>query len=153
MLQNITKISKKVFDCFLSQHRKVYFPKNLYLVYFYLNEVIEDAKLVANHYLALRFDEEFLQNSLLGTSQDKWRYFLNKDLENLNDTVKKYLFKSTYYYIEKSNKIDLSSYESRVKLKEEILKEVDKLENLRNKIAEYIRKNFTIDDLLFKGNR
>jgi len=210
MIQNITKISERVFDYFLSQHKKICSPKNLYLIYFYLNKVIEDSELVAHHYLALRFDEEFLQNSSLGIPQDKWRYFLNKDLERLNNTAKKYLLmltglsfdndtlqetfiydfynckgycdfvkrrydigsippsslyllqnvlntdfkdKSAYYYIEKRNKIDLSSYENRVKLKEEILKEVEKLEDLRDKTSKYIRKKFTIDDLLFKGKK
>jgi hypothetical protein len=208
MIQNITKISERIFDYFLSQNKKIRSPKNLYLIYFNLNKVIEDSKLVANHYLTLRFDEDFLQNSSFGTPQDKWRFFLNKDLDYLNNTAKKYLLmltglsfdndtlqetfiydfynckgyydfvkhrydigsippsslyllqnvlntdfkdKSTYYYIEKRNKIDLSSYENRVKLKEEILKEVKKLEDLRDKTSKYLRKKFTIDDLLFKG--
>jgi hypothetical protein len=46
--------------------------------------------------LALDFNEEYLQGSSFGTPQDKWRKFLNKDLELLNDSIKEYLFKLQY---------------------------------------------------------
>jgi len=207
MINNVVKVSEKVFDYFLEKNLKVSSAKNLYMVYFYLNKVIEDSKLVANHYLALTFEEEFLQDFSIGTPQDKWRYFLNKDLDKLNETVKKYLLlltsisfesetsfesfiyefynckgyshfikhqydigsvppcsfcliqhvlntnfhdKVTEIYIGERNKIDLSTYEKRKNLKNEILEEVKQLENLRSKTTDYFKRKFIIDDLMFE---
>ncbi|MGB3752054.1 MAG: hypothetical protein WA945_10860 [Arcobacteraceae bacterium] len=48
-------------------------------------------KRVSGHYLALDFNEDYLQGSSWGEPIDKWRKFFNEDLETLNESLKKYL--------------------------------------------------------------
>jgi len=91
MLEDITKLTKRVFYEALDFSKDLHSPKAVYDTYRSLHVVIEAASLVANHYLALKFDEEYLQDSSIGEPVDKWRYVLNKDLETLNDATKKYL--------------------------------------------------------------
>jgi hypothetical protein len=91
MLQDIVKITKKVFRDALIEEKNLNSPKNVYVVYKNLSAVIDDVKLVANHYLALDFTEGYLQDSSWGEPVDKWRMFFNKDLESLNKSVKNYL--------------------------------------------------------------
>jgi len=92
MLNDITTLTKLVFEDILTSSKRVNSKKRLYDIYQNLKKVTEYIDLVANHYLVLNFTEEFLQNSSFGKPQDKWRFFLNKDLEALNLAVKDYLF-------------------------------------------------------------
>jgi hypothetical protein len=91
MIEDIQKITKIVFDEFMD--KELQNPKTAYSTYISLQKFIEDLALVADHYLALNFSEEYLQNSSLGTPADKWRTFFNEDLEKLNSSTKKYLMK------------------------------------------------------------
>ena len=91
MLKDIIFLSKKVFDEALIKEENLPVPKKVYDVYRNLQEVISDVNLVANHYLALDFSEPYLQGSSWGEPIDKWRKFFNEDLEQLNESVKKYL--------------------------------------------------------------
>ena len=95
MLKDIVKISDKVFSQFVANNKAINSPKQLYAVYVNLAKLIDATKLVSGHYLALEFDEEYLQNSSFGAPSDKWRYFLNKDLSLLNDVAKEYLMSLT----------------------------------------------------------
>ena len=91
MLQDKVKITQKVLNEALEDDNKLDSPRNVYKLYKNLSKVIGNVQLVANHYLALDFTEEFLQNSSWGDPVDKWRMFFNKDLKSLNSSVKKYL--------------------------------------------------------------
>jgi len=97
ILKDIQKLTTTIFDKFIKSDENINAPKNIYDTYRKLEVMIDNINLVANHYLALDFKEEFLQNSSFGTPQDKWRQFFNKDLEQLNASIKKYIFK--LYYI------------------------------------------------------
>ena len=92
MLKDMLFLTKKVFDEALIKEENLPVPKKVYDVYRNLEEVISDVKLVANHYLALDFSEGYLQDSSWGQPVDKWRKFFNMDLEELNESVKTYLF-------------------------------------------------------------
>ncbi|OCL90838.1 hypothetical protein [Arcobacter porcinus] len=91
MLKDILFLTKKVFDEALIKEENLPNPKKVYDVYRNLKDVISDLNLVANHYLALDFSEPYLQGSSWGEPIDKWRKFFNEDLEQLNESVKKYL--------------------------------------------------------------
>ena len=91
MLSDMVALTKKIFDKALVDNKSLSSPKAVHHVYRSLTSLISNAELVANHYLALDLNEEFLQNSSFGEPVDKWRYFLNKDLENLNSSSKQYL--------------------------------------------------------------
>jgi len=91
MLQDIEKITKKVFIKFIKDNEEMQAPRAIYNTYINLGKVISDINLVANHYLALDFSEDYLQGSSHGTPADKWRRFFNEDLERLNISTKEYL--------------------------------------------------------------
>lgn len=91
MIKDILFLTKKVFDEALIKEENLPNPKKVYDVYRNLKDVISDVNLVANHYLALDFSEPYLQGSSWGEPIDKWRKFFNEDLEQLNESVKKYL--------------------------------------------------------------
>lgn len=66
-------------------------PKAVYDSYRALSDVIRDTETVAKHYLALTFEEDYLQGSSFGSPQAKWLFFVNRDMDALNETVKIYL--------------------------------------------------------------
>lgn len=68
-------------------------PKICYDAYRKLALVIDNANLVAEHYLAVDFNEHYLQNFACGKPSDQWGRFFNKDLERLNESIKEYLLK------------------------------------------------------------
>ncbi|MDK2083312.1 hypothetical protein PT502_05790 [Aliarcobacter butzleri] len=203
MLNDILFLSKKVFDEALIKEENLPVPKKVYDVYRNLQEVISDVKLVANHYLALDFTEGYLQDSSWGEPVDKWRKFFNMDLEELNESVKKYLHNlshlghgdfgfetyvntiysaKTYYafvrdkysvgfvepkctflhinnlkielnkiesfYISEHKKIDLSTFEARVSLKNELNEINAELQEELKKLKQYIKNRYSLDDLI-----
>ncbi len=91
MLVDIVAISKNIYSEIIEKDLTLENPIKLYDSYRTLQQVVKSSNLVANHYLALSFEEEFLQNSSIGSAIDKWKYFLNKDLNQLNEAVKQYL--------------------------------------------------------------
>lgn len=91
MLKDILLITNIIFDEALPKNQNLMSPKMIYNIFRKLEIVIKDIGLVANHYLALDFEEEYLQSSSFGKPVDKWRYFFNKDLELLNEAIKEYL--------------------------------------------------------------
>jgi len=93
MLKDITVLTQYVFDQILNSKEEINSKKHLYDTYRTLQKLINDIDLVANHYLVLDFQEEFLQGSSFGKPIDKWRYFLNEDLEKLNINAIEYLQK------------------------------------------------------------
>lgn len=204
MLEDITSLTTKIFVQFLPNNTPINSKKTLYDIYRAMQKLIDSSQLVSEHYLALDFSEEFLQNSSFGEPSDKWRYFFNKDLEELNTNSKNYLLKlnhlapkdavnscssyishiyraKTYYsfvrddysvgyvapcdlllhsttliikcdknssYLEKYSKIDLTTFEQRVALKNEIEEKIKLLQSDLRRLKEYIIKNFTLEDLL-----
>lgn len=203
MLKDILFLTKKVFDEALIKEENLPNPKKVYDVYRNLQEVISDVKLVANHYLALDFTEHYLQGSSWGEPVEKWRKFFNKDLEELNKSVKIYLLNlahlghedfgfetyvntifnvKTYYafvrdkysvgfvepkctflhvnnlkiepniiesfYISEHKKIDLSTFEARVCLKDELNKMNSELQEELKKLKQYIKDRYSLDDLI-----
>ncbi len=92
MLNDIEFITDYVFKKALDKNQTLPAPAAVYEVSKNLHEMINKINLVANHYLALDFTEEFLQNSSFGTPKDKWRYFLNEDMQCLNNSIRKYIF-------------------------------------------------------------
>ena len=117
MLKDVLFITQKVFNEALEKDRNLINPKKVYDVYRSFQEVLSDVKLVANHYLALNFTEEYLQNSSWGEPIDKWRKFLNMDFEELNKSVKKYLLNLSelfYKNLEIDNRIELEFYIERI---------------------------------------
>lgn len=192
MLKDILFLTKKVFDEALIKEENLPVPEKVYDVYRNLQEVISDVNLVANHYLALDFSEHYLQGSSWGEPVDKWRKFFNMDLEELNESVKKYLHnlshlghgdfgyetyvntiysakiyyafvrdkysvgfvepKCTFlhihnlkieqtkiesFYIDEYKKIDLSTFEDRVNLKNELNEMNSKLQEESKKLKQY----------------
>ena len=99
MIKDILFLTKKVFDEALIKEENLPNPKKVYDVYRNLKDVISDVNLVANHYLALDFNEPYLQGSSWGEPIDKWRKFFNEDLEQLNESVKKYFSISVIFSI------------------------------------------------------
>ena len=203
MLKDILFLTKKVFDEALIKEENLPNPKKVYDVYRNLKDVISDLNLVANHYLALDFSEHYLQGSSWGEPIDKWRKFFNEDLEQLNESVKKYLHNlshlghgdfgfETYvntiysakiyyafvrdrysvgfvepkcsflhinnlkielnkiesFYISEHKKIDLSTYEARVNLKDHLNIIKNDLETELKNLKKYIKDRYTLDDLL-----
>ncbi|WWW10774.1 hypothetical protein V7P26_07050 [Arcobacter cryaerophilus gv. pseudocryaerophilus] len=203
MLKDIIFLSKKVFDEAFIKEENLSVPKKVYEIYRNLEEVISDLDLVANHYLALEFNEHYLQESSWGEPVDKWRKFFNMDLEQLNESIKKYLLNlaymrhgdygfetyvntifnaKTYYafvrdnysvgfvepkctslhicklridqtkveslYISEHKKIDLSTYEARVNLKDHLNIIKNDLETELKNLKKYIKDRYTLDDLL-----
>ena len=203
MLKDILFLTKKVFDEALIKEENLPVPKKVYDVYRNLQEVISDVNLVANHYLALDFSEHYLQGSSWGEPVDKWRKFFNMDLEQLNESIKKYLLNlaymrhgdygfetyvntifnaKTYYafvrdkysvgfvepkctflhihnlkieqtkiesfYISEHKKIDLSTFEARVSLKDELNDINTELQEELKKLKQYIKDRYSLDDLL-----
>ena len=203
MIKDILFLTKKVFDEALIKEENLPNPKKVYDVYRNLKDVISDVNLVANHYLALDFNEPYLQGSSWGEPIDKWRKFFNEDLEQLNESVKKYLHNlshlgdgdfgfetyvntifnaKTYYafvrdrysvgfvepkcsflhmnilkieqnkiesfYISEHKKIDLSTYEARVNLKDHLNIIKNDLETELKNLKKYIKDRYTLDDLL-----
>ena len=203
MIKDILFLTKKVFDEALIKEENLPNPKKVYDVYRNLKDVISDVNLVANHYLALDFNEPYLQGSSWGEPIDKWRKFFNEDLEQLNESVKKYLHNlshlghgdfgfETYvnniysakiyyafvrdrysvgfvepkcsflhinnlkielnkiesFYISEHKKIDLSTYEARVNLKDHLNIIKNDLETELKNLKKYIKDRYTLDDLL-----
>ena len=203
MLKDVLFITKEVFSKALSKKKNLRNPKRVYDVFRSFQEVISDVNLVANHYLALDFTEHYLQNSSFREPVDKWRYFLNKDLEELNGTVKEYLQNLSYlshddstfetyvneifnakvyyafvrdnynvgfveqkgnllhlhilktdkmdiesFYIGKHKKIDLSTFEAKVALQKELNDINVELKIELEKLKQYIKKRYNLDDLL-----
>jgi hypothetical protein len=91
MLKDIRKITRYALSQFEPENKALSNPKACYDVYRKLALVIDNANLVAEHYLALDFNEGYLQNSSWGKPSDKWRRFFNKDLDKLNKSIKEYL--------------------------------------------------------------
>lgn len=84
-LADVVKLTKKHYknkDCD---------AKTLYDSYRALSNLVDDVKLVYSHYLVVDFESEHLQNSSFGSAQNKWAFFLNKDLEQLKESYKKYI--------------------------------------------------------------
>lgn len=203
MIKDILFLTKKVFDEALIKEENLPNPKKVYDVYRNLKDVISDLNLVANHYLALDFSEPYLQGSSWGEPIDKWRKFFNEDLEQLNESVKKYLHNlshlghgdfgfETYvntiysakiyyafvrdrysvgfvepkcsflhinnlkielnkiesFYISEHKKIDLSTFEARVNLKDHLNIIKNDLETELKNLKKYIKDRYTLDDLL-----
>ena len=203
MIKDILFLTKKVFDEALIKEENLPNPKKVYDVYRNLKDVISDLNLVANHYLALDFNEPYLQGSSWGEPIDKWRKFFNEDLEQLNESVKKYLHNlshlghgdfgfETYvnniysakiyyafvrdrysvgfvepkcsflhinnlkielnkiesFYISEHKKIDLSTFEARVNLKDHLNIIKNDLETELKNLKKYIKDRYTLDDLL-----
>jgi hypothetical protein len=204
MLKDVLFLTKKVFDEALIEEENLQNPKKVYDVYRNLQELISDVKLVANHYLALDFSEPYLQDSSWGEPVDKWRKFFNSDLEELNDSIKKYLHNLVYlthddvmgwdtyvhriykaktfygfvrdrynvgfiepkraslhltclktdlkdidtYYIFQDKKIDLSTFEARVSLKNELNEINSALQDELKKLKQYIKDRYSLDDLI-----
>ncbi len=204
MLNDITTLTTKIFDQFIPNNSPINSKKKLYDTYRAMQKLVDRTKLVSEHYLALDFTEGYLQDSSLGTPSDKWRYFFNKDLEELNKCAKKYLFElnhlapkdsiscfegylskiyreKTFYsyiknhynvgyvdpcgfslsmstlkldvtndsvYIEDYGKIDLSTFEQRVALRDTLREKTILLQNDLARLKKYIENNFVLDDLL-----
>jgi alpha-L-fucosidase len=96
MLKDIRKITKHILNQFEPDNRALSNPIACYDVYRKLALVINNANLVAEHYLALDFNEPYLTNSSWGKPSDKWRKFFNEDLEKLNEAIKEYLLELMY---------------------------------------------------------
>lgn len=92
MLEDIVVNTQRVFEQFLPQNKKIQSMRTVYDLYRTMEKMVSDINKVSEHYLALKFDESYLETSTLGTtSSDKWRWVLNIDLEELNKSAKDYL--------------------------------------------------------------
>lgn len=83
------------------------------------------------------YSVSYLQNSSCGEPVDKW-------IEVLNLNPKHHKKIDVY----ERKEIDLSTYESRVNLKNELIKINEELKPELQKLEEYILKKYTIKDLL-----
>lgn len=112
MLEDITTNTIRVFKQFIPKNKPVNSKKYLYNTYRAMQQVVDNIHIVSEHYLALDFTEEFLQNSSFGEPSDKWRRFFNEDLESLNKSIKKYLLR-LYIIGQKDKHSVLESYLSK----------------------------------------
>jgi len=88
MLTDITKLTQHLFNQGFQKQKVL----SLYKIFDNLYEMINSIYLVANHYLALRFDENFLvETTNFNSGIEKWRYFLNEDLKILQKSIRKHL--------------------------------------------------------------
>ena len=88
MITDITKLTQYLFNQGFENQE----PLNLYEVFDNLYKMINSIHLVANHYLTLKFDEDFLVNTCgFKSGIDKWRYVLNENLQELHKSIRKYL--------------------------------------------------------------
>ena len=71
MLKDVFKITDLLVNTIVNSDKKLSSHIALYDLYRSLFEVIDRVNLVANHYLALDFSEDFLQNSSFGKPEDK----------------------------------------------------------------------------------
>jgi len=95
MITDIIKTTKYITSRLTTSKIRIDSPMFVYDSYRLLREIIGNLDCLAFHYLAKRFDDGCLQNSSFGEPVDKWRYFLNVDLDRLNDSVKKYFLSLT----------------------------------------------------------
>ena len=65
MLVDIVAISKNIYDEIIEKEVKIANPIKVYDSYRTLQQVVKTSDLVANHYLALTFEEGFLLEVLL----------------------------------------------------------------------------------------
>lgn len=91
MLEDIISNTTIVFNHFIPKDKSTSSIKNVYDLYRAMGKMLDNIHLVSEHYLALSFEEGYLQNSSFGEPSDKWRYFFNKDLESLNESIQNYL--------------------------------------------------------------
>jgi len=111
MLTDVIKITNTILKEFIPNNIEINSSKNLYDIYRLLERVVSSTHLVYSHYLALDFSEEYLQNSSFGQPSNKWRHYLNEDLEALNKDVKAYLLK-LQHLSSKDNRDYFESYMS-----------------------------------------
>ncbi len=109
MLKDIDTTTNLVINSVIESDKKIYSPIALYDLHINLAKVIDEVNCVANHYLALDFSEDFLQNSSFGKPEDKWRNTLNRDLERFNSSIKEYLHNLMRIGFEEEQKPILSS--------------------------------------------
>jgi len=98
LLEGIIEFSKKSLDPVLKKSPTLNDAIKLYDTHRQLVRVINAIYLTSGHYLSLTFNEEYLQNSSLGSPIDKWSFFLNKDLLVLNNSVKDWLINLACYF-------------------------------------------------------
>jgi hypothetical protein len=92
MLEDIVKITSTLLMSLYRTNKSVK-PQHAYDVYRALVCVLGDIAVVSEHYLALDFTQDYLQNSHMGEPADKWRNVFNADLERLNGSLRDYLYK------------------------------------------------------------
>jgi len=95
MITDIIKTTKYITERLINSKLRVSSPMYVYDSYRLLREVINNLNCLAVHYIAKRFDHENLQNSGFGKPENKWRFFVNKDLDRLNESVTKYFLSLT----------------------------------------------------------
>lgn len=110
MLEDIEKITKKTIARVIQEDKDVASKHNFYDIYRSLQKVVDDIELVSEHYLALDFNEEYLQNSSWDEPSDKWRKFFNKDLEHLNSSIQKYLMNLYFLSFKKNTYVGNESF-------------------------------------------
>jgi hypothetical protein len=108
MLEDIKVITTKIFDEFMD--KELLSAKQAYLTYLSMQKMIGDISLVADHYLALDFSEDFLQHSSFGEPANKWRYVLNEDLQTLNKSIKEFLSHISHLSIKDEHNLILDKY-------------------------------------------
>jgi hypothetical protein len=91
MLNDITYLTNFVFSKFIPNNKEIYSAKSAHSVCLALEKVISAIHVLEVHYLALTFNEGYLQDSSIGKPVDKWRKYINKDLTSLNKKVTVYL--------------------------------------------------------------
>lgn len=103
MLKDIVEITQETFFEAFDSNKELSSPKIVYDVYRKLVNTVSYVNLVANHYLALIFSAENLQNSSFGEPVDKWRHFFNDDMKKLNEAIKEYLHILSHISFEEEN--------------------------------------------------
>lgn len=212
MLSDVLKLTKRIYRECLQEKMIPSSPIVLYDSYRALCAMISDIHLVSVHYLALRFDEPFLENSSHGKPIDKWRNVLNGDLDKLNETVKAYLLQlqglsyyeneeskesdkrifpmeklfndklyygsvkqsynvgfvklngteiqcqglvTTYnlenYFIFKHANIDVSTYEKRLVLKQQLDEKIKLFKEYKSTLEHYLETHYSLKDLLIQS--
>lgn len=78
--------------------------KALYDCFRTLQKLIASLDTFSEHYLSLSFEEDFLKNSSFGSPENKWRFFINKDLSDLTISTKDYLSSIRWLRVKANNR-------------------------------------------------
>lgn len=84
---NLSSIFQDAIDVFSDYWSYLEIPALPASIFLMQQDVVNNYRHAASHYLPLNLDEHFLQNSSIGTPYEKWAKITNKEFQQLSFTV------------------------------------------------------------------